>query len=149
MLIIRLNKINKTNKNDIVLKSTCGIAFSAPQVSIKTTTNKVGKTKSSSKIKFDSSIIKLGITANIPRGLQLVVIPNSNLYHKYGLLPVVSYQVYSGETPELSIPVIAFNDTAISSEAEVGKVVVRLSANASLWTKLQYLFNKVKIEINE
>lgn len=136
MLIIKLNKINKTNKDDVVLKSTCGIAFSAPQVSVKTTTNKVGKTKSSSKIKFDSSIIKLGITANIPKGLQLVIIPNSNLYHKYGLLPVTSYQIYSGETPELSIPVIAFNDTAISSETEVGNIIVRLSANASLWTKL-------------
>ena len=73
MLEIKVNRIER------YLKSTCGIAFNSPKVDVSFAINKIGKQKTTSKVKFDNAIIDLGIVASIPKGLELIVIPKPDL----------------------------------------------------------------------
>lgn len=133
MLEIKVNRIER------YLKSTCGIAFNSPKVDVSFAVNKIGKQKTTSKVKFDNAIIDLGIVASIPKGLELIVIPKPDLFTKYGLIPVNSNLVYTGDNQELTIPVIALNSTAINAETEIATYTVRLSPDAPFLTRLQYL----------
>jgi len=146
--MLKVKLINK-HKIDNVLTSSCGISFDGPKVDLTTSMNKVGKIKTSQKIRFDSATIDLGVSAEIPEGLNLMLIPNSDLFHKYGVLVTSTFQLYSGTTKELKISVVALKDTAIKAGEPIAKIAIVLSDNASFWTKLQYMFNKVKIITDE
>jgi hypothetical protein len=133
MLNIKVNKLEKE------LKAICGIAFNSPKVDVSFSINKIGKQKTTSKIKFDNVVIDLGITASIPEGLELIITPKPELFDKYGLIPVNSNLIYSGNDQKLSIQVIALTSTAINAGTEVATYSIRLSPNASLATRLKYL----------
>lgn len=139
-------EVKLINQFDSTLRSCCGVVFNSPTTLINISNNKVGKTKTNSKIKFDSGMINTNTSAIIPNGLELVIIPNTNLYKKYGVIPATAYQVYTGDISEINLPVIALKDSSIKVGDPIAKIEVRLSATASWKTKLQYILGRVCIK---
>lgn len=136
----------KLSKASWELCSCCGISFDGPRSDVNIAKNKVGKTKTSSKIRFDSTLIQTGVSAEIPEGLELVVVPNSDLFHKYGVIPATSCLIYTGTVEELTMPVIAMKSTSISAGTPIATIKVKLSNDASIWTKIKYIFTRIEID---
>jgi len=138
-----MTKIKIQVNDEGMLTTQCGISLEAPRAVIVASLNKVGKTRSSSKIKFDTTMIALG-KAKLPKGMCLEIVPNKDLLKRYNIIPAGSCFHFKGDC-ELSLPVIALDNTAISAGTPIAEVSLSFTNEASLWTRLRFLFSNVKV----
>lgn len=124
------------------LVSQCGVSLDAPRVKVTTSMDKVGKTRSSSKIKFDTAVIELG-RMEMPKGISLTVNPIKGLFKQYHVMTTESNLSFKGNC-DISLPVIALESTSINAGIPIAEVSLCFTSDASLWTRLQVLLGLVK-----
>ena len=103
------------------------------------------------RVKFDSKIVKLGVSMKLPGGLEAIVVVRSGLYQVHPVLVRNSFGVidnsYSGNTDEWKLPLIAMEGTTINQGERICQFRVHLSQKATVIQKLKWLFtSSIKVE---
>lgn len=96
-------------------------------------------------VDFDSTIIKLGVAMEIPKGYEAILAPRSSTFRKYGLLQTNSIGVidnsYCSEEDEWGMAVVATRAVTIPKGTRVAQFRVQLSQRATIWQKIKWLFS--------
>lgn len=100
---------------------------------------------------FDSSLISLGISMQLPKYYEANVVPRSSTFNKYSVIQGNHFGVidnaYSGNNDIWKMKVIAFKDTIIEKGDRICQFRINLSQNAPWYIKLKWLFfNKIEFE---
>ena len=94
---------------------------------------------------FDYCIAKLGIAAQIPKGYEVVVVPRSSTFRRYGILQTNSMGVidcsYCGEDDEWGMPMVATRAVVIPKGTRIAQFRIQLSQKATVWQKIKWLFS--------
>lgn len=94
---------------------------------------------------FDSTLIRLGVAMEIPKGFEAVVIPRSSTFKKFGLLQSNSEGLidflYKGDNDEWKMPVVATRNITIPKGTRLCQFRIQLSQKATVWQKLKWLFS--------
>ena len=103
------------------------------------------------RVKFDSKIVKLGVSMKLPGGLEAIVVVRSGLYKEHPVLVRNSFGVidnsYSGNTDEWKLPLVAMEGTTINQGERICQFRVQLSQKATVIQKLKWLFtSSIKVE---
>ena len=110
---------------------------------------KVNKDKT---VEFDSKLISLGVSMQLPKYYEANVVPRSSTYGQYQIIQSnhmgVIDNAYCGNNDIWKIKVIAFDNTIISESDRICQFRVRLTQNAPIWAKIKWLFTS-KIEFEE
>ena len=112
------------------VKSDCFDLFLAEDVTLK---------------KGEVYVAKLGIAAELPKGIVATVYSRSSAPSKLGV--TVAHGIgfvdnsYKGDTDEWMVPLYALKATTISKGTRVCQFEVRLSQFATIWQKLKWLFS--------
>lgn len=152
-LKIKVRRLNKNialpkvteNGDWIDLRSSEKVILSAPQSATlkKHTVN--GETVSHRDVSFDSKLIKLGVSMQLPRGFEAYVLPRSSTYKNFkvilGNMKGVIDGTYCGNRDEWRFNAIAFKDTEIQEGDRICQFRIQLSQNATVWQKLRWLFS--------
>lgn len=133
-------KVQVNDKGELL--SQCGVSLDAPKAVVSTSLNKVGKTKSSSKIKFDTAVIALG-RAELPEDISLTIIPNKELFKHYHIILAENFLHFEGNC-SIDIPVIALDNTTINAGTPIAKISLAYTKKASLWKRLCLILGKVQ-----
>ena len=95
-------------------------------------------------VDFDSTIIKLGVCMEIPKGYEAILAPRSSTFRKYGLLQTNSIGVidnsYCSDEDEWGMAVVATKDIVIPKGTRVAQFRIQLSQKATAWQKIKWLF---------
>lgn len=112
------------------VKSDCFDLFLAEDVTLK---------------KGEVYVAKLGIAAELPKGVVATVYSRSSAPGKLGV--TVAHGIgfvdnsYKGDADEWMVPLYALKATTISKGTRVCQFEVRLSQFATIWQKLKWLFS--------
>ena len=103
-------------------------------------------------IEFDSKLISLGISMQLPKYFEANIVPRSSLFLKKGLIMGNHFGIidssYSGNEDIWRFPGIATMETKIEEGERICQFSIRPSMNAPIWTKIKWLFTN-KIEFVE
>jgi dUTP pyrophosphatase len=100
---------------------------------------------------FDSTLIKLGVAMEIPKGCEAHLIVRSSSFKKWGILQsnskgIIDY-TYSSDKDEWKLPVIATRKVTIPKGTRIAQFRIQLSQKATWWQKLKWLFSSsIKLE---
>ena len=102
-------------------------------------------------IVFCSTLIKLGVCMEIPKGYEAILVPRSSTFKRYGIMQTNSIGIidneYSSEEDEWMMPVIATKSSVISAGTRIAQFRIQLSQKATVWQKIKWLFSSsVKLE---
>lgn len=107
------------------------------------------------KIKYktgEAGLIHLGVTIQLPKGYEALVVPRSSTFRKYGIIQTNSVGVidnsYCGNEDWWHFPYFALNDGEIKDGERICQFRIQLSQKATFWQKIKWLFSS-KIEITE
>ena len=148
--------------NWIDLSSTDTYEFHAPKIITDVNGNNI--------VKFDTQMINLGISLDLPKHFEANIVPRSSLLKKQGLIQGNHFGVidggtnksigiecsdkvgqgYTGNDDIWYFPAIALQATKILPNQPICQFSIRPSMNAPIWTKLKWLFtSKIKfIEVD-
>lgn len=107
------------------------------------------KVNSDGKIIFNSTIIPLGISIELPKHFEANVLPRSSTFNKFGILSNNSQGVidnsYCGDEDVWGFLATAFKDTTINEGERICQFRIRPTQTAPFLTKLKWLFtSKIK-----
>lgn len=99
-------------------------------------------------VNFFSTLIPLGIAMKLPKDFEAILVPRSSTYPKWNLLQTNSIGVidnsYCGNNDEWKLPVVALQSQKIPAGTKLCQFRIQPSQNASIWTKIKWLFsNKI------
>ena len=154
---IKIKRINKDlpfpkiiNKGEwIDLRASEDVSMRAPQAQTLRKEVRDDKTFSYRDVKFDTTLIPLGIAMQLPKGYEAVLLPRSGTFKNYGIIMTNSQGIidssYSGTNDEWKFPAIAFKDIMILEGDRICQFRIQPSQKASVWTKIKWLFtNKIE-----
>lgn len=101
---------------------------------------------------FDSALISLGVSMELPKGYEAVALPRSSTFKNFGVILTNSEAVidnsYNGDSDVWKFNAIAFRDTTICKGDRIAQFRIQLSQKATCWQKIKWLFSGCpKIEI--
>lgn len=102
-------------------------------------------------VMFDSTLIRLGVAMEIPKGCEAHLIVRSSSFKKWGILQsnskgIIDY-TYSSDKDEWKLPVIATRKVTIPKGTRIAQFRIQLSQKATWWQKLKWLFSSsIKLE---
>jgi dUTP pyrophosphatase len=107
------------------------------------------KVNSDNSILFNSAIIPLGVSMQLPKHFEANVLPRSSTYNKYGIISNNSQGVidntYCGDDDKWGFLATAFRATTIKEGERICQFRIRPTQTAPVWIKLKWLFtSKVK-----
>lgn len=126
----------------IDLRSSKNVRFKAPEMTDKG-------------IKFDTKLVPLGFAMKLPKGFEANMVVRSSTFKNYNVIQTNAVGVidssYCGNEDEWKINFIAFNKSSIKEGDRICQFRIRPSQNASVWTKIKWLFtNKVEfVEVSD
>lgn len=96
-------------------------------------------------VDFDSTIIKLGVAMELPKGFEAIVVPRSSTFKKFGLVQSNSAGVidfkYNGDTDEWGLPVVATRKVTIPKGTRLCQFRIQPSQKATAFQKIKWLFS--------
>lgn len=96
-------------------------------------------------VEFDSTLIRLGVAMEIPKGYEAILAPRSSTFKKWGLLQTNSIGVidnsYKGDKDEWKLAVVATRNVTIPKGTRLCQFRIQLSQKATVWQKLKWLFS--------
>lgn len=104
---------------------------------------------------FDYKLLNLGVAVQLPRGFEVVLLPRSSTFKKWGILLVNSQgvidQSYCGPNDIWRFPALATRTVTIPKGTPIAQFRIQLSQKASVWQKLRWLFSsRIKlVKVNE
>lgn len=134
-------KFNFISKGEwIDLRASKTVDFNAPTL------------KENGTITFDSKLIPLGFSMELPKDFEAWVEPRSGTYKTWGLILANSKGIidssYSGNNDIWKFPAIALRGTTVLEGDRICQFRIMPSQKASIWTKIKWLFTN-KIEFVE
>lgn len=106
-------------------------------------------------VEFNNKLIDLGISMELPKGYEAVVLPRSSTYNNFfvclGNSQGVIDNKFRGNNDIWKFNAIAFKDTKIKKHDRICQFRIQLSQFATRWQKIKWLFwnGKIKfIEVN-
>jgi dUTP pyrophosphatase len=101
---------------------------------------------------FDSKLISLGVSIQLPKYFEANVVPRSSLFLKKGIIMgnsvgIIDY-LYSGNEDIWRFPTLSTRETKIEEGERICQFSIRPSMDAPIWTKIKWLFTN-KIEFVE
>jgi dUTP pyrophosphatase len=102
-------------------------------------------------VMFDSTLIKLGVAMELPKGCEAYLLVRSSSFKKWGILQsnskgVIDY-TYSSDKDEWKLAVIATRKVTIPKGTRIAQFRVQLSQKATWWQKIKWLFSSsIKLE---
>lgn len=107
---------------------------------------------------FESHLISLGVSIQLPKYFQANIVPRSGTYGKYGIIQANHYGVidgpdkesdgYSGDDDIWKFNAIAIRESNILVGYRICQFEIKPMMTAPWWVKLKWLFNN-KIELIE
>lgn len=100
-------------------------------------------------VEFSNTLIPLGIAMKLPKDFEAILVPRSSTYLKWNLLQQTNSigvidNSYCGNKDEWCFPVVALKAQNIPAGTRLCQFRIQLSQNASIWTKIKWLFtNKI------
>lgn len=152
-LKIKVKRINKnialpevTEKGDrIDLRSSKTLKLEAPQAGTLKRHKLEGVEVAHRDVKFDSSLIPLGIAMQLPAGFEAVLHPRSSTFKNFGIILAngegVIDQPYCGDNDEWKFAAIALRDTVIYKGDRICQFRIQLSQKATMWQKIKWLLS--------
>lgn len=134
----------------IDLRLTEEVTLSAPYVA--SSYKRVGeKREYQRKILFDSTIARLGVCMQLPKGFEALIIPRSSTFKRYGIMESNSVGLidnsYCSDNDEWRMPMVATRAITIPQGTRIAQFRIQLSQKATIWQKLRWLFSSgVKIK---
>lgn len=162
-LKIKVKRINKNlplpeiiSKGDwIDLRAAETVTLRAPQAGTLKRRVVDGKEIPFRDVEFDSSLVRLGVAMQLPKGFEAVALPRSSTYKNLGTILANSQGVidwaYCGGNDEWRFNAIALRETTINEGDRICQFRIQLSQKATFWQKLRWLFSSgIKIvEVDE
>jgi len=101
-------------------------------------------------VMFDNKMISLGVAMKLPKGFEVVVLPRSSTYKKWGIILANSQGVidnsFCGNEDIWHFPAIALRKTSIPVGTRIAQFRIQLSQHATFWQKIKWLFSsKIKL----
>lgn len=135
----------------IDLKTAEEIAFVGPEAATLKRVTVNGKETKTREVTLQHTLIPLGIAVRLPEGFEAILAPRSSTFLKHKLMQTNSIGIidnsYCGNNDEWKMPVMAFDAVTVPKFTRLCQFRIQPSMNASVWTKLKWLFNK-KIVFN-
>ena len=99
--------------------------------------------------KFDTALIPLGISMELPKYFEANIVPRSSTFNNFRIILANSMGVidstYNGDGDEWKFQAIALGSTKINEGDRIAQFRIRPSQFAPWWIKLKWLFtNKIK-----
>ena len=99
--------------------------------------------------KFDTALIPLGISMELPKYFEANIVPRSSTFNNFKIILANSMGIidstYNGDGDEWKFQAIALGSTRISEGDRIAQFRIRPSQFAPWWIKLKWLFtNKIK-----
>ena len=95
-------------------------------------------------VKFESTIIPLGIAIELPKGFIANIRPRSSMFKKWKIIQSNSVglvdETYCGDTDQWGLPVIAFSSSHITKGDRLCQFEIIPSQTATFWQKIKWLF---------
>ena len=106
-------------------------------------------TRKNNKVHFDSALISLGVSMELPKYMEANMVPRSSTYGQYQVIQANHMGVidndYCGDNDIWRMKVIAFDDCVIKESDRICQFRIRPTQNAPWWAKLKWFFsNKVE-----
>lgn len=152
-LKIKVRRINKSialpevsEKGDrIDLRSAVGISLKAPQAGTLKRHKIEGEEVAHRDVVFDTYLIPLGVSIQLPAGFEAVIHPRSSTFRNFGIILAngegVIDQSYCGNSDEWKFTAVAFRDTAINEGDRICQFRIQLSQKATIWQKIKWLLS--------
>ena len=125
----------------IDLKTSEEVSMTCPVADVLKKTDKV-KTRD---VKFDFTLISLGVGMILPKGMEAHVVPRSSTFKKWHILLANSQGIidnsYCGDEDEWKFPALAFDNTTIPAGTSIAQFRIVPSQRATFWQKLKWLFS--------
>ena len=90
-------------------------------------------------------MISLGVAMKLPKGFEVVVLPRSSTYKKWGIILANSQGVidnsFCGNEDIWHFPAIALRKTSIPVGTRIAQFRIQLSQHATFWQKIKWLFS--------
>jgi dUTP pyrophosphatase len=150
-LTIKVKRINKklvlpeiTSKGDwIDLRSSDTVSLEAPQAATLKRHKLEGMEVAHRDVRFDSTLIGLGVAMQLPDGFEAIVAPRSSTYKHFHIIEANHIGIidnsYCGNNDEWKFPAIALKDTVIMEGERICQFRIQLSQKATVWQKLKWL----------
>lgn len=99
--------------------------------------------------KFDTALIPLGISMQLPKYFEANIVPRSSTFNNFKIILANSMGVidstYNGDGDEWKFQAIALDSTKINEGDRIAQFRIRPSQFAPWWMKLKWVFtNKIK-----
>lgn len=135
----------------IDLRTAEDVRLSGPYAKTLHTRKKANELDRIRDVMFDSTLIKLGICIQLPKGYEAIVVPRSSTFKKLGIMQTNSIGVidgsYCSDRDEWRMPVIALRSCYIPKGTRIAQFRIQLSQKATIWQKIRWMFSrKVKIK---
>jgi dUTP pyrophosphatase len=157
---IKIKRINKDlpfpkiiNKGEwIDLRASEDVSMRAPQAQTLRKEVRDDKTFSYRDVKFDTTLIPLGIAMQLPKGYEAVLLPRSGTFNNFGIILNNSAGIidnsYCGDEDEWKFGAIALQNCMIQKGDRICQFRIQLSQKATIWQKIKWLFSS-KINLVE
>lgn len=101
---------------------------------------------------FSSTLARLGVSMELPKDFEAILLPRSSTFLKYGLLQgnsagVIDY-TYKGDDDEWKMIIVATRAITIPKGTRIAQFRIQPTQKASMWAKLKWLFSS-KIEFEK
>lgn len=130
--------INKGEWVDLRCVETTTLKGPQQSVTHKSTSNKPVE------VKFSSTLIRLGVAMQLPKGFEAHILPRSSTYKNFGIILDNSMGIidnsYCGNEDEWKFNAIAFSNTQIVKDSRICQFRIELSQKASILNKIKWLF---------
>ena len=102
--------------------------------------------------KFDTALIPLGISMELPKYFEANIVPRSSTFKNFKIILANSMGIidstYNGDGDEWKFQAIALDSTKINEGDRIAQFRIRPSQFAPWWIKLKWLFtNKIKFVV--
>lgn len=101
---------------------------------------------------FDSKLISLGISMQLPKYFEANIVPRSSTYKNYGVIQTNNFGVidykYCGNNDIWKFPAIAFKNTTIKEGDRICQFRIRPCQDAPWYIKIKWMFTS-KITFKE
>lgn len=135
----------------IDLKTAEEVSFVAPEAQTLKRKSTNGEEVRTRDVVFQHGLIPLGVAMKLPEGFEAIIAPRSSTFLRFKILQTNSIGVvdnsYCGNKDEWKMPVVALGNVTIPAFTRVCQFRIQPSVNASIMTKIKWLFNK-KITFN-
>lgn len=108
--------------------------------------NILSKNRKQRDVVFENQLIHIGIAMQLPKGYEVVVLPRSSTFNKYGVILANSQGVidntYCGDDDEWLFHAIALRKCDIQCYDRIAQFKIQLSQFATPWQKIKWLFTR-------